>query len=126
MSDRLKVYLYGGYHYALTENTKLTPMLLLYYSEEEETQLDFGAKLTLRESFEIGARYRTKEAFGLTARVRLMNELWLGYSYEGNNSDIDDRFNSTQEISLTFRLNGKKADTAPTENYEDINSIRYF
>ncbi|MDL2251492.1 PorP/SprF family type IX secretion system membrane protein [Odoribacter sp. OttesenSCG-928-J03] len=127
MSDKLKVYLYGGYEFRISEQTKLTPLAYLYYSEEEDTQIDLGAKLSFKKNFEIGARYRTSEAFGVTARVRLFEELWLGYSYEGNSSDSDDRFNSNQEITLTFRL-GKKSqnDTQSKEQYEDINSIRYF
>jgi type IX secretion system PorP/SprF family membrane protein len=129
LSDKLRVYAYGGYHLKVGENSTLTPLAYLYYSAEDDLQLDLGAKLRFKSSFEIGARYRTREAFGVTARVRLLDELWLGYAYEGNSSDIDNRFNSVQEISMTFRLGKKTKDetkkTAP-ESYEDINSIRYF
>ena len=60
--------------------------------------------------------------------MKLIDELWLGYSFEGNNSDVDNNFNSVQEISLTFGFGKKKQkkDAPAQESYEDINSIRYF
>lgn len=109
---------------------KLEPYTYLTYSGEESTDVDLGAKLIYKESLIFGAQYRTEQSFAAMARVRLMEELWIGYSFEGNNSDVDNNFNSVQEISLTFRFGGKKkkkeADSPAQENYEDINSIRYF
>lgn len=128
MSEMLRIFLYGGYRFNLTENAKLEPYTYLCYSEEEDMQIDLGAKLVYKNSLIFGAQYRTEESFAAMARVRLMDELWVGYSFEGNSSDVDNNFNSVQEISLTFRFGGKKKkkDTTPQENYEDINSIRYF
>jgi type IX secretion system PorP/SprF family membrane protein len=126
MSDKLRVYMYGGIYHKVSEHTTLMPMVNIFYSEQEDVRLSLGAKIDFKKNLEFGAQYRTKEGYALTARVRLFDELWLGYSFEGNNSDIQDRFNSNQEITLTVRLNGKKAVETPTEGYEDINSIRYF
>lgn len=128
-SEMLKMYLYGGYKFTLTPNTKLEPYLCMYYSEEEDMQLDLGAKLAYKESLLFGFQYRTKESFAVMAQVKLMEDLWLGYAFEGNNSDVDNNFNSVQEISLVFRF-GKKSKKESKEddgNYdENINSIRYF
>jgi len=128
ISDMLRIFLYGGYRFSLSENTKLEPYLCVTYSGQESTQMDLGAKLIYKEGLIFGAQYRTKESFAAMARVKLIDELWLGYSFEGNNSDVDNNFNSVQEISLTFGFGKKKQkkDAPAQESYEDINSIRYF
>lgn len=132
VSEFLKIYMYAGYKFKLSANVSLTPYSYMSYSEQDELQMDLGARLGYKESIEFGAQFRTKEAFALTARVKLFEELWLGYSFEGNNAELDNSFNSTQEITLTFRF-GKKgakkeAATTPTgDSFDDnINSIRYF
>lgn len=130
MSDKLKIFLYGGYKFSLSENAKLEPYLNICYSEEEDMQLDLGGRWIYKDALVFGLQYRTEEAFAAIARVKLTEELWLGYAFEGNNSDVDNNFNSVQEINLTFRFGGKKKKKAesdvPNESYEDINSIRYF
>lgn len=130
ISEMVKFFAYGGYRFKLTENTKLEPYTYISYSEYDDVQVDLGGKLRFKETLEVGAQYRTKESFALMARVRLLDELWVGYSFEGNNSTVDNSFNSVQEISLTFRFGGKKGkkSTDPLNDiYDDsINSIRYF
>ena len=129
MSNMLKVFLYGGYRFKIAENTQLEPYTWITYSGEENTMLDLGAKLIYKDSFIVGAQYRTEEAFAAMVRVRLTGDIWLGYAFEGNHSDIDNSFNSVQEIGLTFRFGGKKgtgSSTTSDEKYDDIKSIRYF
>lgn len=130
VSEMVKFFAYGGYRFKLTESTKLEPYTYVSYSEYSGVQMDLGGKLRFKETLEVGVQYRTKESFALMARVRLLDELWVGYSFEGNNSTVDNSFNSVQEISLTFRFGGKKGkkSTDPLNDmYDDsINSIRYF
>lgn len=130
VSEMIRIYLYGGYRFKLNENLSLDPYLYLVYSEYEGAQMDLGGKLTYKESLQFGAQYRTKESFAVMARVRLIDQIWLGYSFEGSTSTIDNSFNSLQEISLTFRF-GKKAGKTSSSSFEEkpedsINSIRYF
>ncbi len=129
MSDMLKVFLYGGYRFRLATNTDLEPYSYLSYSGEEGSTIDIGARLIYKDNLIFGAQYRTDQAFAAMVRVRLTEGFWLGYAFEGNNSDIDNSFNSVQEIGLTFHFGGKKEQrrSAPEEEaYDDINSIRYF
>ena len=128
MSDMLKMFFYGGYRFSVGQNTELLPYSYLTYSGEEGTTLDLGIKLLYKKSLEFGLQYRTEEAFAAMVKVRWANELWLGYSFEGNNSDIDNSFNSVQEIGLTFRFGkkGKKSSVSEEKYDENINSIRYF
>lgn len=129
VSEFLKFYLYGGYKFKLSENTQLEPYAYFSYSEVDDMQVDLGGKLIYKESFVFGLQYRTKEAFAIMARVRLFDDIWLGYAFEGNNSSVDNSFNSVQEISLTFRFGKKSSKKEPTTNdplEENINSIRYF
>lgn len=131
VSEFLKIYLYGGYKFNVTPNTTLSPYTYLSYSELDGIQMDLGARLNYKDVIEFGAQFRTKEAFAVLGRVKLFEDVWLGYAFEGNNSEIDNTFNSTQEISLTFRFGkkgSKKSDSGKSgESYdENINSIRYF
>ncbi|MEG2340472.1 MAG: PorP/SprF family type IX secretion system membrane protein [Odoribacter sp.] len=128
ISEMMKIYLYGGFTFKIAQNTALIPYLNLTYCEYEDMQLDLGAKLRLKEAFEFGVQYRTKESFAASVRVKLLDELWLGYSFEGSNSSVDNKFNSTQEIGLTFHFGkkGKKSSSSEERMDDNINSIRYF
>lgn len=128
VSEMMKIYLYGGFKFKIGKTTELMPYTYITYCEYEDIVLDLGIRLMFREAFQFGVQYRTKESFAATARVKLFNDLWLGYSFEGNNSRVDNKFNSTQEIGLTFHF-GKKKDSSSSseEKFDDnINSIRYF
>lgn len=128
MSDMLKTFVYGGYRFKAGKNVDLEPYTYVSYSGEESTALDLGLRLIYKESLILSGQYRTEEAFAVMLRVKLLDDLWLGYSFEGNNSDIDNNFNSVQEIGLTFRFGKKKnKSSSGDEKYDDnINSIRYF
>lgn len=129
MSNMLKVFVYGGGFFKMSESTMIEPYVWGAYSGEDNLTVDFGAKLRYKDAFIIGVQYRTEESFAAMARVRLTGDLWLGYAFEGNNSDIDNSFNSVQEIGLTFRFGGKKkgeSSIGDDERYDEIKSIRYF
>lgn len=129
VSEMMKIYVYGGFRFKIGETTSLLPYTYITYCEYEDMKMDLGAKLMLREAFEFGVQYRTKESFAAMLRVKLVDGLWLGYSFEGNNSRVDNKFNSVQEIGLTFHFGkkGKSSSSSSGEKYDDnINSIRYF
>lgn len=128
VSEMMKIYAYGGFTFNLGKSTTLQPYLYLTYSEYEDMQMDLGAKLRFKEAFEFGAQYRTKESFAAIVRVKLFEDVWLGYSFEGNNSSVDNNFNSVQEIGLTFHFGkkGQKSSSQDEKVDDTINSIRYF
>lgn len=128
VSEMMKIYLYGGFSFNVGKSAKLIPYLTLSYSGYEDMQMDLGAKLRLKEAFEFGAQYRTKEAYAAIVRVKLFEEVWLGYSFEGNSAAVGNKFNSVQEIGLTFHFGKKeKQSSSSEEKYDDtVNSIRYF
>lgn len=128
ISEMMKIYLYGGFRFSIGKNTELMPYTYLTYCEYEDLQMDLGAKLRVKEALEFGVQYRTKESFAVSVRVKLFEDLWLGYSFEGNNSSVDNKFNSVQEIGLTFHFGkkGKKSSSSEEKFDDNINSIRYF
>lgn len=127
-SEMMKIYLYGGFKFKIGKTTDLIPYMYMSYCEYEDMQMDLGAKLRFKEAFEFGLQYRTKESFAAMVRVKLFEDLWLGYSFEGNSSDVGNKFNSVQEIGLTFHFGKKGAKSSSSEEKADdtINSIRYF
>lgn len=128
-SEMMRIYLYGGCRFKVGKTTRLMPYAYLSYSEYESAKVDLGVKLLLREAFEFGMQFRTKEAFGVLLKVRVFDGLWLNYAFEGNSSDVGSKFNSTQEIGLSFHFGkkGKKSSSSEEEKVDDsINSIRYF
>lgn len=128
ISEMMKIYVYGGMKFKVGKNAHLMPYLYLTYCEYEDLVMDLGGKVRFRDAFEFGLQYRTKQSFAALVRVKLFEELWLGYGFEGNNSKVDSKFNSTQEIGLTFRFGkkGKKSSSSEESFDENINSIRYF
>ena len=128
-SEMMRIYLYGGCRFKVGKTTRLMPYAYLSYSEYESAKVDLGVKLLLRDAFEFGMQFRTKEAFGVLLQVRVFDGLWLNYAFEGNSSDVGSKFNSTQEIGLSFHFGkkGKKSSSSEEEKVDDsINSIRYF
>lgn len=127
-SEMMRIFLYGEYSFKLGKTTSLMPYIVLNYSEYGGMQSDLGAKVRLKEAFEFGLQYRTKEAFAAMVNVKLFDDVWLGYSFAGNTSDVGNKFNSVQEIGLTFHFGkkGKKDAGSEEEKYDEINSIRYF
>lgn len=127
-SEMMRIYLYGGFRFKVGKATSLTPYAYLTYSEYEDMQMDLGATLNLKEAFDFGLQYRTKEAFAVLLRVKLFEDLWLSYAFEGNSADVGNKFNSTQEIGLSFHFGkkGKKSSSSEEQVDENINSIRYF
>lgn len=128
VSDKMHFYVYGAYRFDLGKNTMLEPYSYITSLETDKIQVDLGARLIYRDAFSIGLQYRTEESVGVMARVRLLDELWLGYSFE-NNSDASPYFNSLQEISVTFHFGkrSKKSSSSESESFDNtINSIRYF
>lgn len=130
IADKLRLFVYGGFKFDLSQNVKLEPYSYITYSESDNMEVDLGARLWYKDLFNFGVQYRTKESASVMARVRLLDELWLGYAYENNSESASD-FNKRQEIGITFRF-GKKG-TKKSENQskddpyeENINSIRYF
>lgn len=128
VSEMMKIYLYGGFAFKIGKTTELIPYMYMSYSGYDDMQMDLGAKLRFKEAFEFGVQYRTKEAYAALVRVKLFDDLWLGYSFEGNTSSVGNKFNSVQEIGLTFHFGKKGKKTSSTEEKFDdtINSIRYF
>lgn len=129
LAEKLRFYIYGAYKFTLSSNMMLEPYTYLTYAEQNEMQMDLGARLLYREVISLGLQYRTKQSVGVMARVKLLDELWLGYAFE-NNSESAPYFNSQQEISLTFRFGKKDKKSSSSkegDTYDDtINSIRYF
>lgn len=128
ISEMMKIYVYGGFNFKIGKTTELMPYTYITYCEYEDMIMDLGAKLTFRDAFQFGVQYRTRESFAASVRVKLFQDLWLGYSFEGNNSRVDNKFNSTQEIGITFHFGKKGQKSSSTEDKFDdtINSIRYF
>lgn len=131
ISEKLRFFAYGGVKLNMSANVKLEPYTYWVYSEMDDLQVDIGGRLWYKDLFTFGLQYRTKQSVGVMARVRLLDELWLGYAFE-NDSEAAVNFNSRQEIGLTFRFGkGKKKMDGGSGGVNDvydntINSVRYF
>lgn len=129
VSEKLRFYAYGAYRFDLSQKSVLEPYTYITYAEMDDLQLDLGVRLIFREAFSVALQYRTKQAVGIMAKVKLFDDLWVGYSFE-NNSDASPHFNSLQEVSVSFRFGKKDKKSSKgdeKESYDDmINSSRYF
>lgn len=125
MSELMRIHLYGGMNFKIGKESELMPYTYIVYSEVEGVVMDMGARLTFKGMFQFGLQYRTKESFAVTARVKVLKNIWLGYSFENSTSTLG----NPQEIGLTFRFgkDSKKSSSDGGDSYDDdIRSIRYF
>ena len=61
-SDRQHIYLAGGYHIPLSENTILKPSVLLRYVDASPLSVDITGLIAFNKSFDFGAAYRVDES----------------------------------------------------------------
>tara|TARA_R110002051_G_scaffold25673_1_gene62607 strand:+ start:833 stop:1687 length:855 start_codon:yes stop_codon:yes gene_type:complete len=104
-SDRQHIYLAGGYHIPLSENTILKPSVLLRYVDASPLSVDITGLIAFNKSFDFGAAYRVDESISGLAIFNISKNVKLGYAYESTlQNSIRYIENGTHEIMLNIGL----------------------
>lgn len=107
------LYFMAGYTYAVNNNVKLRPNLLVK-SDGNETTLDFNANALINDMIWAGLTYRTEDAIAPMAGFQYAwnNEdetapqsIRIGYSYDLTTSEIKNYSSGSHEIMVTYCFN---------------------
>lgn len=101
---------YGGYKMKLSEQFTINPSVLVRQMNGGSTQVEINSQfLLLDETLMVGGSYRTGEkALVAMFGINIENTIRLYYSYDATFNEISNYSNGSNELTLGFRLSGKK------------------
>jgi type IX secretion system PorP/SprF family membrane protein len=94
----------AGYNLRLGHQFTLQPTMLIKYNKSYNVQADLIAKVIYRELLWGGLLWSYDYAVGFLFGLRIMNSLYLGYSYEYNTGEIGGYSQGTHELVLGYRI----------------------
>ncbi|WP_010250245.1 PorP/SprF family type IX secretion system membrane protein [Myroides injenensis] len=104
MRQKLNYYLIGGYVFDFSDNVKFKPAFLAKAIEGAPLQVDLTANFLLAEKVTVGAAYRWDAAVSALAGFQVNDNLFIGYTYDFETTNLR-RYNSgSHEIFLRFEL----------------------
>ncbi|TYB77266.1 type IX secretion system membrane protein PorP/SprF [Bizionia saleffrena] len=104
-TDKVHVYLSGGYNFIITENIILKPSVLIRHVEASPLSIDLTALLEFNKYFDLGAAYRIDESISGLLMFKASNALQIGYAYETPlENSIRSIDNGTHEVLMRLSL----------------------
>jgi type IX secretion system PorP/SprF family membrane protein len=106
-------YLTTGYVFAVSENVKLKPSLMVKAVQGAPVNADITLKALFMDVFWLGFSYRTEDSFSALGVFQITPKLRMGYSYDYTLTELSNYSNGTHEINLgyDFSFNKKKVVT---------------
>lgn len=120
--EGIPLLIYGGYVFQVHPDVMLKPTLFSKLSMSNPSIVELGINAYYLEMFKLGIATRTYPFTTLVfnAEVQVLEDLFLGYSYDYSLSGISGIKNGAHEISLRFDVSAKRLFTRPS------GSMRYF
>lgn len=99
---RVNYLLFSKYDFALGENMRLEPSILLKYYPGAPLSFDVNTCLVIRDALTLGLSYRKKESIDFLLRAQLTRQLQFGYSYDHVIGEVVNASRGTHEISVSY------------------------
>ncbi|WP_339700776.1 type IX secretion system membrane protein PorP/SprF [uncultured Marixanthomonas sp.] len=103
-SEKIHIYLIGGYVFQLDEDFKFKPAVLTKMVSGAPVSVDISANFMYQEKFTLGMAYRYDVTFSTLAGFQVSDGLMLGYSYDYNTTELGNYNSGSHEIFLRFEL----------------------
>lgn len=116
-TEALNYYLIGGYVFDLSPSVKFKPAVLTKMVMGAPLQIDGSANFMLWDKLVLGAAYRWDAAFSAMAGFQISDQLYAGYAYDHETTNLRNYNSGSHEIFLRFEL---------FSNYNKIISPRFF
>jgi len=110
-------FIYGLYELTISDNISLSPGLTIK-NAGPVNQLGFSLIGAHSHIFRGGISYRLGDAFSLMAQIRIIENLYLGYSYDMDAGPVKSHSTGSHEISLSFST-GKSTGIMKTPRFFD-------
>jgi type IX secretion system PorP/SprF family membrane protein len=105
----------GGYEFVVSSQVKFQPSILIKYHPDNPVQIDYNARISLKDRIWIGIGYRSKDMLVGMVQCQLNYQLRMGYSYDFNFSDIGKYINGSHEIVLNYVFRYSRKVTGPRQ-----------
>jgi type IX secretion system PorP/SprF family membrane protein len=103
-AERLHYFLIAGYVFDLSENLKFKPATLVKAVSGSPLQWDVSANFLLYEKVTLGAAYRWSAAMSAMVGFQASEEIFIGFGYDYQTTDIEDYSDGSYEIMIRFDL----------------------
>jgi type IX secretion system PorP/SprF family membrane protein len=92
----------GGYELGISPQVKFLPSVLIKYHRKNPVQIDYNARISLKDKLWIGMGYRSKDILVGMVQCQLNYQLRMGYSYDFTFGDIGKYMNGSHEFVLNY------------------------
>jgi len=116
-TEKINYYVIAGHVFDLSPNVKFKPSLLTKIVEGAPLQVDVSANFLINEKFVIGGAYRWSAAMSTMVGFQISNELFIGYGYDLETTQLANYNSGSHEIFLRYEL---------FNNFNRIISPRFF
>jgi type IX secretion system PorP/SprF family membrane protein len=103
-AERLHYFLIAGYVFDLSENLKFKPATLVKAVSGSPLQWDVSANFLLYEKVTLGAAYRWSAAMSAMLGFQFTEEIFIGFGYDYQTTDIEDYSDGSYEVMIRFDL----------------------
>ena len=105
--ERLHYFLIAGYVFDLSENLKFKPATLAKVVSGSPLQVDVSANFLLYEKVTLGVAYRWSAALSALVGFQATDEIFIGFGYDYQSTDIEDYSDGSYEIMIRFDIFNK-------------------
>jgi type IX secretion system PorP/SprF family membrane protein len=103
-SERLHYFLIAGYVFDISDNLKFKPATLIKAVSGSPLQWDASANFLINEKFTVGAAYRWSAAVSAMLGFQATEQVFIGFGYDYQSTDIEDFSDGSYELMLRFEL----------------------
>lgn len=97
----------GGYQSDGNSDYYIVPSFMLKYTPGSIPSLDLNLMMNLRQNLDIGLSYRLMDAVAGIVRLRVMESVFLSYSYDFTTSKLRWGSKNTHEVLLALKFCGR-------------------
>jgi type IX secretion system PorP/SprF family membrane protein len=106
-AERLHYFLIAGYVFDLSDSVKFKPATLVKAVSGSPLQWDVSANFLINEKFTLGAAYRWSAALSGLVGFQASDEIFIGFGYDFQTTDLEDYSDGSYEIMLRFDVFNK-------------------
>ncbi|GAB1858470.1 type IX secretion system membrane protein PorP/SprF [Flavobacteriaceae bacterium MHTCC 0001] len=103
-TERLHMFLIGGYVFDLSDNTKLKPAFLVKAVSGAPLIADVSANFLFNEKLNLGLAWRWDDSVSVLAGFQINKDLFIGYAYDLTTTNLNNYNSGTHEIMLRYEF----------------------
>ncbi len=103
-AERMHYFLIAGYVFDLSSNLKFKPATLFKMVSGSPLQADVSANFLLYDKLTLGAAYRWSAALSGMVGFQVSDQIFLGFAYDYQTTDIEDYSDGSYEFVMRFEL----------------------